>query len=179
MDPSEPIAERIRARATCLDRFAAAIASCHVTVEVPHEHQRKGRSYRVLVDVRLPGSEIVAGRHHPKDPAHQDLNVAVRDAFDAAVRQLEDYVRERRHDVKTHEPPAAHGKVKKLFRDDGYGFVELSDGTDVYFHEHSVVDIAFANLQVGDAVHVVVAESESDKGPQASTVRPMGKHHPS
>jgi cold shock CspA family protein len=40
-----------------------------------------------------------------------------------------------------------------------------------------VVNDGFGRLNLGDEVRLVIAEGESVKGPQASTVTPIGKHH--
>jgi cold shock CspA family protein len=81
-----------------------------------------------------------------------------------------------RQDVKTHEAPL-HGKVLRLFPYEGYGFIDMSDGREVYFHRNSVVEGSFDELEEGAEVRVVVAEKEGEQGPQASTVKPVGKHH--
>lgn len=177
MEQSDAVESRIRAKMAGLERFARDITSCRVTVEAPHQHHHKGGLYCVRIDLRLPSGEIVVNRENHQDHAHEDVYVAIRDAFDAAGRQLEDYVRRQRGDVKSHEVPP-HGKVSKLFRDDGYGFIETSDGTDVYFHENAVAEGAFGTLHVGDEVRLVVAPGEGERGPQASTVTRIGKHHP-
>ncbi len=62
-------------------------------------------------------------------------------------------------------------------RDAGFGFIETADGQEVYFHRHSVADGDFDRLEVGSEVRVAIAERESERGPQASTVHPIGKHH--
>jgi cold shock CspA family protein len=104
--------------------------------------------------------------------------VAVRDAFDAVRRQLEDHVRRRRGDVKTHDAPS-HGRVASLFAERDYGFIEASDGSEVYFHRNSVVGGGFDKLAVGDEVRFSFHAEEGEKGPQASTVVAVGKHHAS
>lgn len=101
LEHSEAIEARIRAKAAELERFEADITSCHVTVESPHGHQHKGHLYEVRVDLHVPDGELVVSRAHRNDPAHEDVYVAIRDAFKAAARQLEDHVRRRRGDVKS------------------------------------------------------------------------------
>jgi len=176
MEPSEAVEDRIRRMADKLERFDEDITGCHVVVEAPHRHHHKGQLYEVKLDIRVPDGELVVNREHRGLHAHEDVHVAVRDAFDAAVRQLEDYVRRRRGKVKHHEVPE-HGRVTKLFPIEGYGFLETPDGLEVYFHENSVTDGAFSALEIGDQVHYARADAESDKGPQATTVTPVGKHH--
>lgn len=173
--PSPAVEAAIRERAARLDRFHPHITGCHVTVEGGHRHHHKGHLYKVKISVTIPGGEIVATHAHPRDHAHEDVYVAIRDAFDAVTRQLEDRVRIKHGQVKSHAAPL-HGKVVRLFPD--HGFIEAADAGEVYFHKNSVVDQAFERLEVGSEVIVAIAEGESPNGWQASTVRPVGKHHP-
>jgi ribosomal subunit interface protein len=174
MDPSPSIDAAIRERAARLDRFYGRIMGCQVTVEARHHRQHKGKLYNVRVHLTVPGAEISGTHSRPKDHAHEDVYVAIRDAFDAIARQLEEHARVARGDVKSHETPM-HGKVIRIGAD--YGFIETADGNDVYFHRNSVVESKFDDLEVGSEVRVTVAERESEKGWQATTVHPVGKHH--
>lgn len=174
IDPSPAIEAEIRKRAARLDRFHGRIMGCQVTVEARHRHRHKGKLYNVRVHLTVPGMEISGTHSRPKDHAHEDVYVAIRDAFDAVTRQLEDHARVARGDVKAHETPM-HGKVARIGAD--HGFIETADGNEVYFHRNSVVEGRFDDLEVGNEVRVAVAERESDKGWQATTVHPVGKHH--
>ena len=89
--------ERIRRRALRLDRYYDEIERCHVWVEAPHGHHRRGRLYEVRLRLTVPDGEIVVDGQ----PQDDDIQVALRGAFDAARRQLEDYARRRRGDVKS------------------------------------------------------------------------------
>jgi cold shock CspA family protein len=122
----------------------------------------------------VPGKEIAVNREPPRHTAYKDLEVAIRDAFDSARRQLEDYLRRRRGFVKTLEA-APHARVNRLFTDDDYGFLETPDGRAIYFHRHSVLHEGFKRLKIG--AEVTFVEEEGKKGPQASTVKPVGQHH--
>lgn len=175
LDHSDAIEAKIRAKARELERFAPHIVSCQVRVELASGRHHQGNIYSVHVRLSVPDGELVASREPGHNHAHEDVYVSLRDAFNATKRQLEDYVRRQRRDIKQHDHPLL-GTINKLFRDDGYGFVQLEDGTDVYFHEHSVVEAPFLQLHVGDQVRLVVAEGAGEKGPQASTVTPTGKH---
>lgn len=176
MDRSDAVEARVRERAAKLERFFEHVTSCRVVVEAPDRHHRKGKLYHVRIELGVPGKELVVSRHPKAKHAHEDVYVAVRDAFDAARRQLEDYVRRLEGKVKSHEVPP-HGKVVRIFPDDGYGFIESSDGQEIYFHRNSVLRSAFDKLETGDEVRIVVAEGESAEGSQASTVDPLGKRH--
>jgi ribosomal subunit interface protein len=162
VDLSEPLREDLRKRAEKLDTFYDQIMRCRIVVEVPHQHQREGVQYNVRIDMTVPGAELVVKR----EPS-EDLDVAVRDAFDAARRQLEEFARKRRGDVKHHEEtPVA--KVSALFPDRDYGFITTPDGREIYFHANSVLNEEFKKLTIGTEVRFV--EEEGEKGPQASTV---------
>ena len=174
MEHSDFIEAEVRKKAAELDRFSDRIMSCRVVVEAPHQHHRKGKLYDVRIDLTLPGKEIVVSHSGPKEHAHEDAHVAIRDAFLAATRQLEDYARKRRGQVKAHETPL-HGKVTRMFPD--YGFIQTSDGREIYFHKNSVIGSDFEKLNPDDEVRLVIAYDESAEGPQASTVVPIGKHH--
>jgi ribosomal subunit interface protein len=173
MDPSPTVEARIREKAAKLERFHDRIVGCTVVVEAPHRHHHKGKLYSVRIDISVPGKNVVVDRAKPIE-AHEDVYVAVRDAFDAAVRRLEDQNRKMRGSVKTHSAPA-HGKIENLF--DDYGFITTAEGDEVYFHRNSLVGANFDALEVGNDVSLVVAEQEGEKGLQASTVKPIGKHH--
>lgn len=176
IDRSEAVEARIRHKMTELDRkHPGSIMSCHATVEAPHRHGHQGTVYSLHLDIRVPGKQITVN-HGNGNHAHEDVYVAIRDAFDAATRRLDDHVRRRSRNVKTHEVPL-HGTITKLFRYEGYGFVTLSDGLEVYFQRPSVALGGFEALSVGDEVRIVLAEGEGVKGPQASAVIPIGKHH--
>jgi len=173
--PSAAIESTIRDKAAKLDVLYDRIMGCRVVVEAPHRHHHQGKLYHIRIDLTLPGGELVVNRDPAQHHASEDAYVAIRDAFDAAARQLENHARRRRADVKTHET-ALHGRVAKLFTEHDYGFIESSDGREVYFHRNSVLDDAFPKLAQGDEVRFT--EEEGEKGPQASTVRLVGKHHP-
>jgi cold shock CspA family protein/ribosome-associated translation inhibitor RaiA len=176
MDPSDAVDAAIRERAERLDRFYPRIMSCRIVVEAPHRHQRKGKLYGVRIEVVVPGGEIAVTHEGRQNQAHEDVYVAVRDAFDAVGRLLEDKARRQRGDVKSHGVPL-HGRILRLFPEEGYGFIETSDGDEIYFHRNAVTKPGFDKLQAGSEVRLVVAESESPDGPQATTVTAVGKHH--
>ena len=176
MDSSEAVAARIRERAGELERFFDRIISCRVVVECRHPRRRQGNLFRVRVDLKIPGREIAVGRDPAAHQAHEDIYVAIRDAFDAARRVLEDHVRERRGEMKTHTVPD-HGRIVRLLPEQNGGFILSADGNEIYFHRNSVANSGFDKLAVGDEVRFVAQHSESAEGPQASTVVPLGKHH--
>jgi ribosomal subunit interface protein len=175
MASSPAIEARIREKAAELERFSERITGCRVIVEKEHRHHHQGNLFRVRIEIDAPGKELAVTHTGPRDHAHEDVYVAIRDAFNAAVRRLADHVRERSGKVKVHEVPL-HGTVRMVDREGGFGFVETAQG-EVYFHRNSVVEGRFDAIEPGSEVRLEVAERESDEGWQASTVRPIGKHH--
>ncbi len=172
MEPSPAIETRIKEHAQKLDRYYDRITSCRVVVEAPHKHHHKGRLYHVAVELGVPDGRLVASRERDLHHAHEDVYVAIRDAFDAVRRQLDGYVTRRRGAVKTHEP-GLHGRVIELVPERDFGRIATPDGREIYFHRNSVVDANFDNLEVGTEVRFV--ETEGLEGPQASTVHVLGK----
>ncbi len=173
MDPSPAVEARIREKVEALERVAPRMTSCRVVVEKEDRHQTKGNLFRVRLDIGMPGKEIAVSRAGPKDHAHEDIYVAVRDAFAAAQRQLRERSRSVAGKVKQHEAPLT-GRIGRLFPDEGYGFVETTAG-DVYFHRNSVANGGFDRLTIGEEVRLEVAENESPDGWQATTVQATGR----
>ena len=98
---SDAVEARIREKAAKLERFHSRIMSCRITVESPQHRKHQGKLYSVHLDIKVPGGgELVVNRAQD-----EDIYVAIRDAFDAAVRQLEDHNQIRRGDVKAHNLP--------------------------------------------------------------------------
>ncbi|MEB2285979.1 MAG: 30S ribosomal protein S30 [Polyangiaceae bacterium UTPRO1] len=168
--PSAAVEARIQEEAEALRQYDDRIVRCRVVVEQPHRHHHQGRLFAVHIDLTVPGREIVIGPGSDDDHAHEDVYVAIRDAFEAARRQLQGHVRrlrERRHESAG---PLAEGRVARLIRDGDYGFIETKDGREIYFHRNSVIDGSFDRIEAGVPVHFV--EELGEKGPQATTVRP-------
>lgn len=100
VDHSDALEAVIREKAAELDQFFDRITSCRVVVNAPHKRHRQGNLIEIRIDVTVPGHELVIGRDPGDRYAHEDPYVAVRDAFDAMRRQLEDHARRVRGDVK-------------------------------------------------------------------------------
>lgn len=176
MEPSDAVEAKIREKVEWLERFYAHLMRCHVVVEAPHQHSRQGNLYHVSIELTIPGAApITIGRAHHDEHEHEDVYVAIRDAFAAARRHLQDRVRRLRGQVKLHEVPL-HGRVVRKVGDD-HGFIETPDGLDVYFHANALTEGDFETLPIGSEVRFAMHEGEGIHGPQASTVHLIGKHH--
>lgn len=145
-----------------LHRFWERIMACRVTVEGQDAHHRHGGPYAVALRLEVPGDDIVVTRQ-----SATDLRVAVRFAFEAAQRQLEDQVR-RLQPEPAREDARQEGRIVRIRPGDDFGFLAATDGAEVYFHRNSVLGAEFESLFEGEAVRFVA--EPGDKGLQASTV---------
>lgn len=176
LDRSPAVEAEVRDRIEELERFFGRIVSCRVVIEASSHRPRQGRVYHVRTVLNVPGNEIMVNHRRPRYQAHDDVYAAVRACFDAVRRQLEDHARRRRGDVKHHED-RGHGRIALLLPKEHYGTIAATDGREIYFHPNAVVGGSFDRLNVGDEVRFVEHPGEGEKGPQASTVIPTGKHH--
>lgn len=165
MSLSEAAEQAIREKAAKLDQFHDKITSCRVVVECPHRHKHQGILYNVRIDLTVPGAELVVKRE-----PHEDLYVTIRDAFDAARRQLKEHTRRQRGDVKIHEE-APHGHISQLFPEEDYGFILTPDGREIYFHRNSLKNADFEKLDKATPVRFL--EEAGEEGPQATVVMPL------
>lgn len=167
--PESPVLSNlIRRKVEKLNHFYQRINSCRVVITLPQKHKHQGKLYAIHIDITVPGKEIVVNRQ--KD---EDLYVAIRDAFNAVVRQLESYARKQKGHVKTHELEN-HGTVSRMFYDEGYGFIQGVDGTELYFSVTNVTYPEFKQLKPKDAVCYL--KMSADDGWQAHRVTKKNHH---
>src|SRR5687768_12947793 len=165
---SEALEGHIRQKAEKLETFYPNIIGCRVVVEIPHKHKHQGNLFNVRLDITVPGKELVVTRE-----PNEDVYVALRDAFDAAKRQLEDFGRRQRGEVKAHQA-VLRGRVVRLMPEEGYGFVATPDGQELYFHRENLANNNFEQLEEGSEVQFL--EDIGSEGFQAKRVS-TGKHH--
>jgi ribosomal subunit interface protein len=170
MDASDIVQALIEERIRKLERLFDKITSCHVYVAAPHQQHRTGNRYEITVEVRVPGTELVVNDNPGDVRTHDDVRVAVRDAFDAMERQLKKWKDKIKGETKVHDGPL-QGRVVEVDRERGFGQIVATDGQLVYFHPNSVINCDFASLEPRDHVELVVQTKESEIGPQASTVK--------
>jgi ribosome-associated translation inhibitor RaiA len=91
----------VRAHAAQLDHFHPHLISCRAMIGLAGRHKHKGKQFVVRLGIKVAGGEIAVNRDHAEDP-----RAAIRDAFEAAVRQLQDHARRMRGDVKSHQSAA-------------------------------------------------------------------------
>jgi ribosomal subunit interface protein len=86
---SDALETHIREKAQKLEQHFSGLIGCRVVVEQPAKHHQQGKPFNIRIDLTVPGSEIVVDKQE-----NEDIYVALRDAFAAATRQLEDYARQ-------------------------------------------------------------------------------------
>jgi hypothetical protein len=116
--PSDWLNADIQKHVARLRTYCADLQSCRVLVEIPHRHHEQGNRFRVRIDLIVPGDKIVVG-HEPspgiggdRNPSHRkrteieaarkDAARTFRQAFSVVKRELQEYTRRRRLEVKTH-----------------------------------------------------------------------------
>ncbi|HUJ29560.1 MAG TPA: HPF/RaiA family ribosome-associated protein, partial [Myxococcales bacterium] len=151
MKESDALSELVRTKVQKLERFYRRISSCRVLIEQPHHHKLRGEHFHVRIDLTVPGGELLVEREPSLRDRHKDAYVAVSDAFRSARRALQDHVHRRREFIELHAG-TPHGRVKKVFHAEGFGFIETDDGREIYFDTHSVLNDAFGRLVIGARV---------------------------
>jgi cold shock CspA family protein len=173
MEPTANVQEAIEQHVADLEQRWGRLTACRVVLKAPSGRHRKGGLYEVHIRLALPdGREVNAERTPPEDGRHADLTFAIDDAFRHARRQLQDQVRRVRGEVKHHDQQPI-GTVVRIDDSGEFGFLEAADGQELYFHRNSVLG-PLAELSIG--ARVTFAEEMGEKGPQATTVTPLGKH---
>ena len=158
MDRSEQLEDRIRARAAKMERYYKHITSAHVVIEPAQKAKAANRQYHVRIEARVPGTELVVNQD-PGQRDHHNPYQTVNDAFDAMDRQLEQFSQTKRGEVKRLDGPPT-GRVRQLFSE--YGFIDTTDGQDIWFHRASVEGDGFDDLKVGDPVELSISQSGNE-----------------
>ncbi len=167
MPSSEAVESAARDKALRLDRFCPSIMTCRVAIEHKQKHQHQGQPFAVRVDVTLPGHELTVNRVE-----HEDVYVALREAFDDMRRQVEDAVRLLRGQEKQH-PTALHGEVVRFDAEGKFGFIRTADGDEYWFSAENVVNEPFESMPVGTQVQFI--PEVAAEGRQAKRVS-VGRH---
>ena len=103
MESSPAVETRVRELANHLGTFSDRIQGCKVVVDSPHRHQHQGKVFNVKVQLTLPGDDVVVDMERPNRDGHEDVYVVLRDAFDAAKRQLQSRMAALRNEPNLHE----------------------------------------------------------------------------
>jgi CspA family cold shock protein len=160
-DIQPELRERIAQRLEELNGQHEDIVHVRVALDKATHHQQGADEVRVIL--ALAGKTLTAKKTAP------NLYDAANAALETIERELKEFRDQRRGIVK--EPgPRIKGRIARIFRGRGYGFVETETYREVYFHVNSVHGISFKELEVGMAMDIEIEAGE--KGLQASRVTP-------
>jgi len=159
---SQALENCIQDHAEKLRQYYEHFIHCRVVLAISQNHKHQGKLYNVRINLSVPGKELVATRQQ-----NEDIYVAIRDTFNALTRQLEDYLRKRRGDIKTHDS-LLYGFIVRLFPEENYGFIQGQDGNEYYFSATNVASKTFSQLAVGD--NVCFLSESGNEGLQARRV---------
>jgi len=137
------------------------IIHARVALDKDTHHQQGADEVRIILS--LPGKMLTAKK------TGTSLYDAMNAALETVERELKEF-RDQRQAVIKAPGPRIRGRIVRVFRDRGYGFVETETNQEVYFHANSVHGIPFADLEVGMAMDLEIEAGE--KGPQASRITP-------
>ncbi len=168
VDKTPQLENLIEEKLAKLREVCGDLVSCRVSLEKPQQHQRVGNPFRVRLDLKVPGREVVTVRESSEGDMHDPLPKVIRDAFAAARRQLKEYRKKKQGEVKVHLEQNVQAVVARVFPGEGYGFLQTPEGREIYFHRHSVQGGDFEELKTGTGVRF--EEEMGDKGPQATMV---------
>lgn len=141
---------QIRNKISKLTLFCDEIMHCDIELSQTQKNANNGKLYQSRISISVPGKEIVVNHK-----LNEDAYVCIRDAFNAARRQLQDYMRKKRGQVKTHELLIS-GYITSLLADDQVGFITAA-GNEYYFTKDNVSAPTFAELSEGMLVSFMPA----------------------
>ncbi len=174
IDPPAGLDERIHKLIGELDKYENDITSGRVVVEGAHRHGHK-TVVEVAVELDLPKAKIVGRRSAevPSPAGQRSLTQATTEAFRVVQRQLKEHMASLRHDEKTLEHQPVYGRISEIDRASESGFVEMPDGTSLFFSRAVLRNADFEALLEGDMVMATKADEEGTYGPEASSVEPV------
>lgn len=115
IDQSDAIIDSVNKRVEKLRRFNSDIIGGRVVLDSPHNNHHKGKVYSVTLELHTPSKPVVVTQEQHDNHAHEDLYVAIRDAFNAAERQIKSVDKKHRKEALHKNPDAV---------DDGFDGLE-------------------------------------------------------
>ncbi|MAM71158.1 MAG: ribosomal subunit interface protein [Gammaproteobacteria bacterium] len=105
IDHSQAVADAVQKRLDKLERYSDEIQSLRVTLESPHNHHHKGKVFHVGVEAIIPNHDILVNNDQHDNHSHEDIYIAIRDAFNALERQIKSIYAKRRHQDRSRPKP--------------------------------------------------------------------------
>ena len=106
IEQSDSITEAVQKRVDKLRRYCSDIIGGRVVLDCPHNNHHKGKVYSVALELQTPNKPVMVTQEQHDNHAHEDLYVAIRDAFNAAERQLKSVDKKHRK-AAVHKNPDA------------------------------------------------------------------------
>lgn len=105
MDTSAAVEEAINNKVEKLEQISKNIIACRVSVEESSRHNQQGKLFHIVIDLEVPDAHIVVSKDNDDKHEHEDVYIAIRDAFNSAKRQLKEYEGRRKLKIKRHSLP--------------------------------------------------------------------------
>jgi putative sigma-54 modulation protein len=91
IEKSTAVEERVREKVSKLDKHFGRMTRCRVVLEAPHRNPQKPKAYQIKIEISLPRRRPIVVRHERAGAhANEELPLAIRDAFEAALRKVDD-----------------------------------------------------------------------------------------
>ncbi len=97
IDHSQAVADAVQKRVDKLERYSDEIQSLRVTLESPHNHHHKGKVFHVGVEAVIPNHDVQVNHDQHDNHSHEDIYIAIRDAFNALERRIKSIYAKKRH----------------------------------------------------------------------------------
>ena len=107
IDQTEAISEAVQKRIDKLERYCDHILNGRVVLDSPNNNHYKGKVYSVTLEIHTPELEVRVNQDQHDNHAHEDLYVAIRDAFNVAERQFKSI-------DKKHRATPLHQKIEAM-----------------------------------------------------------------
>jgi len=115
IDHSQAVADAVQKRLDKLERFSDEIQSLRVILESPHNHHHKGKVFHVGVEAVIPNHDIQVNHDQHDKHEHEDIYIAIRDAFNALERQIKSVYEKKRHQDRAVSKPLETLEVAEEF----------------------------------------------------------------
>ena len=177
MDASPTLEARIRERIDRLERFHHGIIGCRVVVQEAHKSAASAKNPLAIdIHVEVPGDLLHSAAEEEIRATKDDTGNLVTRVFEAMEHQLDTAAARAKRRVKAHSAEHEIGRVTRLFASQGYGFVQVGEGPELYFTENVLHGLRMAELAEGTPVVVSRAHEDGPMGPLANDVRRLGEN---
>jgi putative sigma-54 modulation protein len=90
IEKSEAVEQRVREKVAKLAKHFGRLTRCRVVLEAPHRSPQKPKVYQIKIELGMPGRRpIVVSHEREGSHANEELGLALRDAFEAALRKVD------------------------------------------------------------------------------------------